>query len=417
MQLSRILIGVNIAASISVALTGQAKANEGALGTAAFLKSSLNDTSSNKGMVAKANMLKAKKKTSPNPAAITKYSSPKSVSLRDQLGFGGKHKLNTPKLPTRKELALKRQQAQMASMQKSKPLSASVSTYAPFYLSSELQSSLKSAKAKRSFKRQTRKASRAVVNKAAKVASKLSAQPLPHRNPVMPGQVGHPCATHSLEVVSHAKPKAQEQQKLQPPHLSLAEREQLENMARVLFLKDKLHANHNNPGFHSPLDSKMSARQRVDKAYSRVGPPPFPLNLIPEPAMKDFLSRARNRKSMIRSYPGAFAGRPSSNLGHSGFQSYSRKLNGGSGFTSYAKSGGSGFTSYAKHANSFSQHYSQRAGHNRSFMHHSSHHHAPAKHHHASIHHSVHQQPVIHKAHAKVAKYGPYGSSMQFRGL
>lgn len=437
MQLSKIFLGVNIAATLSVALTGQAKAVDKS-STADFLKASLGSVSAKKPVAMKASA-KSMKARPVNPASTSKFSSAKSVAVRQEMKSDKVKMMKfVPgrKLPTRQELALKAQKAQMAKVQAAQPLSASVSTYSPFYLSTEMQNSITSPKAKRASKRQARRAASKAVKKAVQVVRKVVAsqapRAVPGKNPVLPGQVGHPCSSiHSMDLTQHTMAKkhvskpthklsapdshrvvAKELGKLEAPNLSTQERAQLDRLAKVLFLRDNLNK-HPQGGFHSPLDSNMSARQRVDQAYSKHGPPPFPLNLIPEPAMKDFLSRARNRKSMIRNYPGAFASRPS-NLQHSGFQSYAKTMKTG------------GFTSYSKAATNFSHHYA--SGHSASSFHsnithgkphhvaHSSH--SSHKSHSHKVSHSVAHAPVIHKAHAKVATYGPYGSkTIRYKGL
>lgn len=414
MQVSKIVIGVNLAATLSVALTGQAKASEKTLD---FLKSSLKELSASPAKSLKQAPAKAKA-AKPNPRSMAKYSSAKSVAVRSSINLESLKKIKfdpTKKLPTRHELALKAQKAKMDEMRRHQTsLSASVKTYSPFYLSSEVQSTIQAPKAKRAMKRQNRNQVKRSIQKAANIVAKSVSQARPvsvqHHNPVIPGQVGHPCASiHSMDMNSFnnhskmhtgseiAKSMHSQQERIAPPQMTAQQQAELAKMARVLFLKNKL----NQKSIHSPLDSKLSARQRVDRAYSKNGPPPFPLNLVPEPAMKDFLSRARNRKSMIKSYPSAFA-RKKSNLSHSGFHSYAKTL------------GHGGFTSYSKSATNFSHHYSRSSGY--------SHNHHPKTHIHHKTKHVSHKvslgsQNVIHKAHARAATYGPYKVSTGFRGL
>lgn len=445
MQVSKFFIGVNIAATLSVALTGQAKATDKVSSTADFLKASLGSVSASKPVAMKAKA-KSMKPARINPASAAKYSSAKSVAVRNELKSSHAKMMKfvpNRKLPTRQELALKEQKAQMAKIEEAKPLSASVSSYSPFYLSTEMQNTISSPKAKRASTRQARRAASKAVKKAVKVVREIVASQTPRAvpgiNPVLPGQVGHPCSSiHSMDLTNHTPHKpavhhspapsttaravdsqhkhsapdvnrvvAGEMSKLEAPNLSGEERAQLDRLAKVLFLREDLNK-HPQGSFHSPMDSSLSARQRVDQAYSKNGPPPFPLNLIPEPAMKDFLSKARNRKSMIRNYPGAFAARPS-NLQHSGFQSYAKTMKTG------------GFTSYSKSATNFSHGYasSHSGSHYHSNITHGKPHHAPKSHKVASSKsHSVSHTPVIHKAQARVATYGPYGSGgARYKGL
>lgn len=437
MQVSKLILGVNIATTLSVALTGQAKAAEEHSATAEFLKASIGSASSQpKALVATQAKLKSARAVKANPASISKYSSPKSVATRNELAKSKVKMMQfVPgrKLPSRQELALKEQQAKFAEVEAARSYSASISTTeessasSPFYLSAEMENSLTSPRARRATKRQARRTASKVIDKAVKAVTQITAavspQAVPHREPVLPGQVGHPCSTiHSMDLnnarpmVSQGRPQghhmdtangaiseAEIAAKLEAPNLSQEERAQLDRLARVLFLRNNLNQGQGaGPGsYHSPLDSEISARQRVDQAYSKNGPPPFPLNLVPEPAMKDFLSQARNRKSMISSYPGAFGARQAGPSGGAGFQSYAKQLKTG------------GFGSYAKQANAFSHGYAS--------AHRTAHHHTNITrgggHSQIQAHHSVghnvpvsHVQPVIQQAQARVATYAPYSS-------
>ncbi|MBI1272186.1 hypothetical protein GC174_17295 [bacterium] len=441
MQVSKLILGVNIAATLSVALTGQAKAAEEQSATAEFLKASMGSVSSQpKALVATQAKFKSARAVKPDPAAISKYSSPKSVATRNELAKSKVKMMQfVPgrKLPSRQELALKEQQAKFAEVEATRSYSASISTTeescasSPFYLSAEMENSLTSPRARRATKRQARRTASKVIDKAVKAVTQITAvvspQAVPHREPVLPGQVGHPCSTiHSMDLtnarplVSQGRPQghhidtangaiseAEIAAKLEAPHLSQEERAQLDRLARVLFLRNNLNQGTGSgagPGsYHSPLDSEISARQRVDQAYSKNGPPPFPLNLVPEPAMKDFLSQARNRKSMISSYPGAFGARQGGPSGGAGFQSYAKQLKTG------------GFGSYSKQANAFSHGYAsahKTAHHHTNITRGGGHNHGHSVSH-SAIGHNVpvsHVQPVIHQAQARVATYAPYSS-------
>lgn len=424
MQNSKIFLGINIAATLSVAISGQAKALDNAGGTADFLKSSLSDFSTKKTLKAvKVKTQLRKKSRFTSRQAVSHFSSPKSVDLRSSFKIDHTKLSVGKKLPTRGELALKKQHAQMDKIRVQEPLKGNVQSYTNFYLSSEVSSALKSPKAKRSTKRQARRTASHKVQKAKKLVSKLAPRTkqasIQNHNPVIPGQVGHPCASiHSMDVrkfeankhIDKAIAKSVQTNQLAAPHLSNKEQVELANLARVLFLKDKLnHKSSQSNHFHSPLDSNLSAHQRVDRAYAKNGPPPFPLNLIPEPAMKDFLSKARNRKSVIRSYPNAFAKKPGTKSG-AGFQSFAKNMRHG------------GFTSYSRYAINFSHNYSKaprsHITHSRSSQIHTvSHKPRTTVKYQASRSSQGFTPQVVHKAHAKVATYGPYGSKPTFRGL
>lgn len=433
MQVSKLILGVNIAATLSVALTGQAKAAEEQSATAEFLKASMGSAKSQpKALVATQAKLKSARAVKANPASTSKYSSSKSVATRNELAKSKVKMMQfVPgrKLPTRQELALKEQQAKFAEVEAARSYSASISTTqesnAPFYLSAEMENSLKSPKARRATKRQARRTATKVIDKAVKAVTQFTAavspQAVPNRAPVLPGQVGHPCSTiHSMDLnnsrpmISQQRPQghsadngaiseAEIAAKLEAPNLSQEERAQLDRLARVLFLRNNLNqgTGSGSGSYHSPLDSNISARQRVDQAYSKNGPPPFPLNLVPEPAMKDFLSQARNRKSMISSYPGSFGARQGGPSGGAGFQSYAKQMKTG------------GFGSYAKQANAFSHGYASahKAAHYHSnITRGGGHSQVPA---HSVVNRNVpvsHVQPVIQQAQARVATYAPYSS-------
>lgn len=439
MQVSKLILGVNIAATLSVALTGQAKAADEQSATAEFLKASIGSASSQpKALVATQAKLKSARAVKANAASISKYSSPKSVATRNELAKSKVKMMQfVPgrKLPSRQELALKEQQAKFAEVEAARSYSASISTteessaYAPFYLSAEMENSLTSPRARRATKRQARRSATKVIDKAVKAVTQITAavspQAVPHREPVLPGQVGHPCSTiHSMDLnnsrpmVSQSRPQghhmdtgvgsgsiseAEIAAKLEAPNLSQEERAQLDRLARVLFLRNNLNQGQAAGSYHSPLDSEISARQRVDQAYSKNGPPPFPLNLVPEPAMKDFLSQARNRKSMISSYPGAFGARQGGPSGGAGFHSYANQMKTG------------GFGSYARQANAFSHGYASNhktAHHHTNITRGGGHNHGHSSSH-SAIGHNVpvsHVQPVIQQAQARVATYAPYSS-------
>ncbi|MGD9684248.1 MAG: hypothetical protein AB7W16_24040 [Candidatus Obscuribacterales bacterium] len=462
MRVSAVLLGVNVAATLSVAIQANAEAKESPRATADFLKSGLAELSATPRSIADPVISRAPAHPLVTPSAKS-LSSPKSVATRAALGGKSRMMPFVPnrKLPSKRELAEKKlQEQQQLQMQQqpvvlmaqtpqmepeSQPLMGTVSQYSKdeyskYYMSQEAESHVTSARARRAIKKEARRMTTAAIKKAADIATAFVPQTtprlMPGQAPATAGQIGgHPCASlQSLDLrtqdslVSHGSPAADAAQMrasvqasgqapqmsasipqapLTPPHLTSAEHQQLDSLAG--FSKQAQ--------LNSPLQAHMVDKGRMDGLYSRVGPPPFPLNMVPESVMKEFLSQARNRKSMISSYPGTFA-TGSSGLGSSGFQSHAGANRSGGTFTSYAHKI-NGFGSYGHHP---------AAG--------SSGHHAPAGHAHKSAGtHTAHgKRPssvapgsstqfrsapdtVAHKAEVKVASYAPYSSNLKIEGL
>ncbi|MBZ0184915.1 MAG: hypothetical protein K8F91_01595 [Candidatus Obscuribacterales bacterium] len=435
MRISALFLGVNVAATLSVALQVQAQANEGQSKVADFLKSSLSELNATAQALPDNKTLNVSR-AAPYHALVTpskvSISSPKSVASRAVLS--GKPQKMMPfvpgrKLPSKQDLLREKEirlQAAIPQMAPGEnvpmPLKGEISQYSNFYLSTEIEQNVSSATAKRAVRRQVRRAASDTLKKAAEVASayvhQTSPQIMPGQSPVVAGQVGHPCASlQSLDCNNHDRlltqpttPHLNEAQGAQmpllPPHLTAQEHAQLDRIGGVT------------PGnsIQSPLMSHMVSKERMDGLYSRVGPPPFPLNMVPEPMMKEFLGQARNRKSMISTYPGAFAA-PAPGLSGSGS---------GSGFPSFARSsagGGSGFQSFAHKINGFG-HYGHSAkstsrhlvassarvrGHSGSTSGHG--HYLSNKHAASSV------EIIAHKASARVAVYPPYSSNLKIQGL
>ncbi|MCA9802645.1 MAG: hypothetical protein KC777_11810 [Cyanobacteria bacterium HKST-UBA02] len=441
-----------------------AEAKESPRATADFLKSGLAELSATPRSISDPVISRAPAHPLVTPSSKS-LSSPKSVATRAALGGKSRMMPFVPnrKLPSKRELAEKKfqqQQQQQLQMQQqpvvlmaqtpqmepeNQPLMGTVSQYSKdeyskYYMSQEAESHVTSARARRAIKKEARRVTTAAIKKAADIATtfvpQTTARLMPGQAPATAGQIGgHPCASlQSLDLrtqdslVSHGSPAADAAQMqasaqapqmsasipqapltpphLTPPHLSSAEHQQLDSLAGVS----------KQAQLNSPLAAHMVDKGRMDGLYSRVGPPPFPLNMVPESVMKEFLSQARNRKSMISSYPGTFA-TGSSGLGSSGFQSHAGANRSGGTFTSYAHKI-NGFGSYGHHP---------AAG--------SSGHHAPAGHPHKSTGtHTAHKRPssvapgsstqfrsapdtVAHKAEVKVASYAPYSSNLKIEGL
>lgn len=468
MRLSAVLLGVNVAATLSVAIQVQAEAKESPGATADFLKSGLAELSATPRSITEPVVSRAPAHPLVTPSAKS-LSSPKSVATRSALAGKSRMMPFVPnrKLPSKKEIAEKKLQEQQRLQQQqqqqqqileqpvvlmaqtpqmepeNKPLTGTVyqyskDEYSKYYLSQEAESHVTSARARRAIKKEARRVTTAAIKKAADIATAFVPQSAPR---LMPGQTpatagqtgGHPCASlQSLDLrsqdslVSHGSPVAGASPMqvtaphltaphLTAPHLTSAEHQQLDSLAG-LSRKTQL---------SSPLAAHMVEKDRMDGLYSRVGPPPFPLNMVPESVMKEFLSQARNRKSMISSYPGTFA-TGSSGLGSSGFQSHAGANRSGGTFTSYAHKI-NGFGSYGHHGPSGHHapagHHGLAAGHQSGHAHGSSGNHA----HHGRRPSSVAPgsstqfrsapETVAHKAEVKVASYAPYSSNLKIEGL
>jgi len=487
MRLSAVLLGVNVAATLSVAIQVQAEAKESPRATADFLKSGLAELSATPKSIAEPVVSRAPAHPLVTPSAKS-LSSPKSVATRSALGARSRMMPFVPnrKLPSKKEIAEKKlqeqqqrqiqQQIQQQQLQlqqqpvvlmaqtpqmepESQPLMGTVSQYSKdeyskYYMSQETESHVTSARARRAIKKEARRVTTAAIKKAADIATAFVPQAaprlMPGQAPATAGQIGgHPCASlQSLDLrtqdslVSHGSPAADaapmqapaqapqmsasipqaplphlssphpSPPHLSPPHLTSAEHQQLDSLAG-LSRKTQL---------SSPLAAHMVDKDRMDGLYSRVGPPPFPLNMVPESVMKEFLSQARNRKSMISSYPGTFA-TGSSGLGSSGFQSHAGANRSGGTFTSYANKI-NGFGSYGHHPTAGSSgHHASAAGHHAGHAHGSRGNHtahgkrpssvAPG----SSTHFRSASETVAHKAEVKVASYAPYSSNLKIEGL
>jgi hypothetical protein len=101
------------------------------------------------------------------------------------------------------------------------------------------------------------------------------------------------------------------QMQFQPPPMSPDEQAIIDRMV------DRVRNN----GADSPLsDGAMSAPQ----AMSSAGPPPFPLNLLPQDSLKQLINGRRDRVDAPPSYFGSWHGQKLSCLPPSGFQSYAR---------------------------------------------------------------------------------------------
>jgi hypothetical protein len=193
-------------------------------------------------------------------------------------------------------------------------LDGGVSEYSTYYMS-ESQDAQMSPRAKYAVKQQQKKHNSERLQHAAKVASSFVRQVAPRAvsgaSPAIPGSVGMPCAETNYNnmrnsvamMPQHMQPpalsrqsmpsqfaqpsafQAPPEQPMQPPHLSPQEQLEMNKLVESACLQQGV-----NP---------YAAPQPTASLYQRVGPPPFPLSLIPEDTMQGFLKGARERKSPI----------------------------------------------------------------------------------------------------------------------
>lgn len=331
MKVSAVLIGVNVAATLSVAAQHPALAQDGKpLATTDFLKSTLMKPSAPVALDA----MPAKSLSAYNNVSARKVSlsEPRSVATRKALATtsgGVKLRPFVPnrKLPSTSDLSanLVSETAVMDYSNQPPTLDGGVSEYSTYYADEAAMT----PRAKYSVKQQQRRADSARMRSAAKVASSYVRQTAPRAvpgaSPAVPGQVGLPCAdagfnvpppppaismrqsapplphVADLQKVQRMQPPAPQAQPfqqfsaappimqeppIQPPRLS--PQEQLEMNKLV-----------DNACMQQGINPQAVGTAASPDLYSRVGAPPFPLSLIPEPMMKDFLKGARSKKSAI----------------------------------------------------------------------------------------------------------------------
>lgn len=398
MKVSAVLVGVNVATTLSVAAQGQAWANDG---TAAFLKDSLTALKAEPALSLSAAPKSLTSSSVPQKSirrSSTKMSlsDPQAVATRSTLAGHGGVKLRpfnpNRKLPTRKELEVAFQ-AEQASYDTTPvqdpdaPLTGGVAEYAsPYYVSSEYADPYISARGKRALSAQERRATSARVNKAARTATafvrKAAPRVVPGSMPAVPGQAGFPCAqapVQNFEPVGMNPQMAQmqmmQQQQMQqqmmeqqmavqppieaplaPPNLSPQQQAEMNRLIQAACTR----ANGGMQGMNfspSLLQQNMMQQQGQQQGqgdlYQRIGPPPFPLSLIPEPALKDFVRGGKTQRSSVAATApsgfGAWHGSGgmgtgatttgsaiSQTLPRAGFRSYSQSMS-VNGFKSYSR--------------------------------------------------------------------------------
>lgn len=449
MKVSAVLVGVNVAATLSVAAQGQALANDG---TAAFLKNSLTELKAEPALslsAAPKSSASVPQKSIRRSSTKISLSDPQAVATRSILAGTGGVKLRAfnpnRKLPSRRELesAFQAQQASydttpVPEQIAAQPLSGGVAEYAsPYYVSSEYAEPYVSARGKRALSAQERRATSERVNKAARAATsfvrKAAPRVVPGSMPVMPGQSGFPCAQAPVQnfepvginpqmMAQMQMQQMQQQQMMQqqmavqapiepplaPPNLNPQQQAEMNRLIQAACTRASGGGNMN---FSPSLlqQNMMQQQQGQGDLYQRVGPPPFPLSLIPEPALKEFVRGGKTQRSSVAAaaHPSGFGAWHGSGGMGSGATTTGSAISQAlpkSGFRSYSQSV-NGFKSYSRMPSSLSvKHHAHKGGHAHSAAH--------AKHS-ASI--SGNHGPTQIAARAPETKvYAPYESHVNF---
>ncbi|MBX9667277.1 MAG: hypothetical protein K2X93_06645 [Candidatus Obscuribacterales bacterium] len=368
MKVSAVLVGVNVAATLSVAAQHPAFAQDGrASSTADFLKSSLVETTSQEPVqlvAGPAQPLGQGRKVSmsdPRSVATRKALSAKGVKLRPFLA--------NRKLPSKAEMdvALSPQTAAMDYSNQATTLDGGVSEYSPYYSSVDsYDPAAMSPRGKFAVKAHERRTESQRLKAAARVASTytrpIAPRAVPGSMPAIPGRVGFPCAEtpmQSMPMMAHPQqhqqqfnhPSFNQQQRFNQP-LNFAQQPQQFNSAPTM---GPTQSDEPMPPQRLSPQEQLEMNKLVETAclqngvnpnavgpaandlYARIGPPPFPLSLIPGDAMKGFIKGARNRKSAIPGQaPMSFSNdHTSANLPSGGFRSYLRTS--ASGYTNFSR--------------------------------------------------------------------------------
>lgn len=366
MKLSAILVSVNIAATLPILASTQAKAEEGS-DTADFLKASLSKTESPKPVSAakSAKATKTKRLKVVDPQAPP----PDKSSLISYEGVKLRPFVANRKLPRKSEIELVAQTPQLAVPQNSM-LTGGVSQYSS-QVTNGFQPTPVAVSVPHHVIPTTRKASRtvsAVTNLSAYIKQRAQASRVaPNQVPLVPGQVGFPCAErpaamHEMQQVvpqQMQQPMQQMQPQMQPqmqwqdlnstPVVAQESQATIDKAVELLQQGRLTEADlaSLNGGSVAPqmMDSShsLSFSGQVPQHHGEIGPPPFPLNLFPEAALKDFVSGGSRsiqaRTNAPRAYFGSWHNDGLRQLPASGFKTYlhpgrsSTNMN----FTQYSK--------------------------------------------------------------------------------
>jgi hypothetical protein len=280
-----LLIGVNLAASVPLLIAGQAQAQSPGQ-SQATASSTLAETL--KHVVADKAVAKSLDSTSQTPAlkspmhsgslygagarskSIEDLSAPRAMETRNTMGNamgsidGTKlrpFKANR-RLPSAGDLAV--QTPQLDNTTQASPLSGSVNQYYSPFAASGLSN----------IKDQARNRLKQAASAATRFEHKPASRVTANASPATPGQVGHPCAPTGVPNMSTSNNISSD---------ALNEEQEMNSLANELNNDKQIF-----DGLH-----KQAALENAASA-SHAGPAPFPLNLIPEASLKQFLGGGHN---------------------------------------------------------------------------------------------------------------------------
>lgn len=353
MKLSAILVSVNLAATLPILASTQAKAEEGnGTDTADFLKASLSASqeaskpvaSSKPALKATTKRLKVVDPSAPPPdkSSLLSY---EGVKLRPFVA--------NRKLPRKTDIELVAQTPMLAVPQ-TNMLSGGVSQYSSVVTNQA--SSFQPVQQPVShhvpaLKKPSRTAS-AVTNLSAYIKQRAAASRVaPNQAPIVPGQVGFPCADRPALQAPEPLPVAMPQPMQQMPQMQPQMQQHMQwqdfnpqpiasndNQATIDQAVELLRQGKISEADLASLNGSAAPQMMSGSAnlsfappsaaahHSEVGPPPFPLNIFPEAALKDFVSGGSRsiaaRTNAPKQYFGSWHNDGLRQLPASGFKSY-----------------------------------------------------------------------------------------------
>ncbi len=350
MKLSAILVSVNLAATLPILASTQAKAEEGnGTDTADFLKASLSASSEASKPLASKPALKAKAKRLKvvDPAAPP----PDKSSLLSYEGVKLRPFVANRKLPRKSDVELVAQTPMLAVPQ-TNMLSGGVSQYSSVVTN---QASFQPMAAAQPVSHHVvpaikKRTASAVTNLSAYIKQRAAASRVaPNQTPTVPGQVGFPCAERSaLQAPEPAPVPIQPMQQMQqvpqqqpmqwqdfnPQPIATNDNQSTIDQAVELLRQGKISESDLASLNGSVAPQMMNGSANLSFAppsagaahHSEVGPPPFPLNIFPEAALKDFVSGGSRsiaaRTNAPKQYFGSWHNDGLRQLPASGFKSY-----------------------------------------------------------------------------------------------
>jgi len=298
MKSTAIFVGVNVAASIPLVFCQTAKAEGGAQlsGTADFLKTSLakSDTATAKSMLAgdptfstSRRPIRIKRDLTPTQA----MSSPRAIAARTTMAPVNGVKLRPfmpgRKLPSAADLAgggLTAMAPQMENGTDPNALSSSVSENSYTARNADY-----SAPGYNSYRpTDVRSANRARLKAAARVASgydrRAAPRSLPGQSPSTPGQVGFPCAQQAVADMQPVRGA-------DPNEMAYQGNDMASQASDIIQAAKQM-----------PMPGMANAG---GGAGGTAGPAPFPLSLLPEASLKQFIGSTAGASRGPKAAPGA----------------------------------------------------------------------------------------------------------------